>query len=412
MKVTVWMELGENKSAFAIGDYFGENLEYIDLTGGYGSMQIPLKIAYIEDEDAVVCGEEADTFDNAVWAGITPEWTADFIQHCLYKILQQYHGDIVTTLILMNGAGFSAKHCQSVQKKLAEQNSIQIQWISLKQALVGYGYDQGLNDAWLTYFNSTKSMHFHFVKDDLEKEYVDEIIQRPTALEAIDQFYLQTIQAAHRKIYKKEIDLQRIEQTYNDQKMLLYRQVQSKQDVNLYTSIYYPPKKITITYAEFIVFFEQWVQKNTIALNSELTQSIISGGYNQEIFWQKLMDDGRYQYDEHMLFIGAKAFLNYRNTHNGDLCTSTKTHWGYGIIDQDRRRIVFIRPGQIYQKRYVIELILTDYQRSVPFVKYDENMQESHLFNLYIYPKHATTYVTMTLEISIEGQIKEVNYEY
>jgi len=48
----------------------------------------------------------------------------------------------------------------------------------------------------------------------------------------------------------------------------------------------------------------------------------------------------------------------------------------------------------------------------VPFVQLDQELNERHLFNLYIHPENATTHIEITLEISIEGQIEEVKYEY
>jgi hypothetical protein len=412
MKATLWIELGQNRSAFAIENEKAKSLQYVDLTGGYGMVQVPFKIAYLDHEEDVLCGEEALAFGPAVWAGESVQTTYDFLHKCITKIAQQYHDLKITSIALINAAEFTWYHCDGVQAQLTKTQYTEVQWISMKEAFVGYGYQKQLHDATFVYFNGSWSACFDFREQDILKETVREVNKNSIALDAIDKFYLSRLKEEHEKIYGLEIDIQSLMRTYEDQKLLLYRQIQQRQDVHLYTSIQYPPKKITIKYADFDMFFKQWLSESLHMLKIQNDTIWIGGGYNQECFWKQLLAEYKGDYDEHMLIKGAIAFVEYRKTHKKDLCTTTKTHWGYAILDHNNHRVPFILPGEKYQNPYIIDIVLTNYQRSVPFLQLDEKLNEKHLFNLYIHPENATTHIEITLEISIEGQIEEVKYEY
>jgi hypothetical protein len=412
MKATLWIELGENRSAFAIENEKVKSLYYVDLTGGYGMIQIPFKIAYLDHEEDVLCGEEAVSFGHAVWAGESVQTTYDFLHKCIRKIAQQYHDLKITSIVLINAVEFTSYHCDAVQAQLTKTQYADVQWISMKEAFVGYGYQKQVHESSFIYFNGSWSAWFEFRYQDILKETVREVNKNSIALEAIDKFYLSKLKEEHEKIYGSEIDMQAIMRTYEDQKLLLYRQIQQCQNVHLYTSIQYPPKKITLKYVDFDMFFKQWLERSLQMFIIQHENIWIGGGYNQECFWKQLLSEQNYQYDEHMLIKGAIAFLEFRKAHKKDLCTTTKTHWGYAIIDHNNNQVPFIFPGEKYQNPYIIDVVLTNYQRSVPFVHLDQEMNENHLFNLYIYPENATTHIEITLEISIEGQIEEVKYEY
>ena len=412
MDATLWIELGENRCAFAIEDVEEMTLQYIDLTGGYGVMQVPFKIAYLEDEKDVLCGEEAEAFGHAIWAGESIHSTFDFLNKCMGKIENQYHSYTIRNVVLINAINFETNSCDVLEKMLAARRKFDIIWISVKEAFVGYGYREKIHEGTCIYLNESWSEQLFFRYEDLLREIISENKRKQIALQDIDRYYLNQLKEKHKNIYGKEVDIDAIRRTFGEQKLILYRQMQRAEDVNLYTSIEYPPQKITFSYTSFKTYFDRWLSLNSALIEVSGQKIWVSGGYNKEVYWRHLFKGYSYEYDEHMLIKGAKTFLDFRQEHNKGLCTKTKTQWGYAIIDDKKRRIPFILPGEEYQKEYVINILLTNFECKVPFLFLDQDMTEKHLFNLYIHPENERTQIEISLKISIEGQIEEVKYEY
>jgi hypothetical protein len=411
MESNLWVELGEKNCSFAVGNLNESQLEYIDLTGGFGTRQVPFEIAYIEDEEVVLCGEEAKKFGNSVWAGENVQLTCDFLLTLIEKIEQQFHDYIFSSVVLINAAHSKESTCELIGKILQKEKKVRVRWVSIHEAFVAYGYSNQINEGTFIYFNDNWMDSHQFSLKNIQEESVMDTRMDYVSLSEIDDFYLDRIYKKYKEVYGKSIDPILIKREYEEQKLLVYRQEQTQDDVRLYTSIQYPPKKITLSYDAYEKFYQEWIQKNITFFNGFKGNIWVSGGYNQEPYWKCLFQTVKYHYDEHLLINGAKAFLKYQEKNNQKLCTSTKCHWGYMIIDQENRKIPFIIPGEVYHPCYQIRLVLTEHENHIPIIFITEDRQERHVFSVYFKPVESVTVIDIMLKISIDGQIKEVQYE-
>lgn len=283
MEDTLYIEFNSNSCKLAIYESMNERFSMVDLSGGYGSIRIPyaLQENHWEEEQQVLIGEDAINFDlhensryiENVWEH-PKDWVI-FVSILVKKVKELYQDCRLSKLFCFV---HEAKQVDERKEPLETELNMDVIFVNGRQifdlyveihAQIGKKYlGLYLEDGLYLYSKEQKAQQklFLFAKvfDDYVMSYLRDQVAGKEKLSVIQNHQLKRI--------------------FYQQRIYLFRKLFAGKDVSIYSSVTYPPKKITFSAQEFLNFFyektsghelKRWVEDVEIILGADEVEDLI-----------------------------------------------------------------------------------------------------------------------------------------
>lgn len=357
-------------------DNVEENYSEIDITGGYGKKSIPLYCHYVQDEPLPLIGEDALLYDEEEILFVesiyeSEQWFNDYMKVLLSKVSNHHFRDTLTQIIFIYPQYMTMRHLMDLRMI----NDIPVQWVTFETCSSSYER--------FRFEHYNELIHSNFIFDELNVyvgTYEDNTFfckTIPFSLLECDIYYRERLKSFH----SQEISDFKILKLYDSQKSIIQQQILTKKDVNVYSSLSYPPQKITLKYQEIFEFLRQWdseygvnfLQKTkfhqhnmTVIATSMCDHPII-----KSFFGKKL---SLYHREDFLLSKGciySLVFLPSESLKQPILFEDTY------IIRVDNRIIKIIHGGNPFLRLVKVELVLTGRKNDIELAKLKEVKTEA-----------------------------------
>ncbi len=429
MNNSLFMEFSNNSVRLVM--YTEDNcFVNVDITGGYGSIYIPLMIHYIDDD--IFIGEDALTFDleeiSRFAFNINDEdnvTIADYICVLIDKIHNQTPYKKIDRLIFVESNGYIYESFNNalpklVHKKFSIFKSIELIGVLNKDAIAGYAMEYG-TDFDIAIFDQYKISKYSLSSNNNKIQLLvnDDIMD----FTVIDKYYLNKLALNHYERVYDELELleqHKLSQLYKGQQVSLHKQFAMNKNVNIYSSITFPPKKITLDYDEF----QQTYTKVNAQYNKNITNWIAStqktkfmycgiGQYISLIKSFKGETRGEI-FNENLLVEGGFIYLKYLQT-NINILEDTIIGYNIGLLEHGEF-IPLIRKEYPLTEIIDIDILITDNQTHVKL--YTNDKEEIKLVGTIDLTEILRKYrvdniirIGILMKMNQNKEIKEVNYE-
>jgi hypothetical protein len=224
----------------------------LDITGGYGKKAVPYYVHYIEDEINPLIGEDALLYDNVdrIFVDSMLKDKAvfyDYMTVLITKLQAQHSIGLIQDIVFM----YSEQMAVEELKRSVDFQGYSISWIGLKECLIGYldlVRSKNQQNSFLVAFDE-KMGYICYEKDETIEFNVVEL-----SMEELDRFYRESINDAHPN-GASEYQIVRL---FESQKSMIHQQLLTQKDIKVYSSIHYPPFKITLKFEKASEFLIQW----------------------------------------------------------------------------------------------------------------------------------------------------------
>jgi len=423
MKTTLFIEISEITARVLVYNEVDGLCHDIDITGGYGKKSIPLHIHYLKDgeiligEDAIIYDIEEDSrfIESIIYA---KEINAvDYINVLNKKIKKLISNLRMTTIILITDLRkFRTKEFQSVFRSKLETTDLQI--ISVEEAMAGWFYKNLLPDQVITMmYLDYKNLYIYNLNKHTKSDTIQITSEKtPLDLNAIHEFYINRLSQLHQKT-DTAFTKHQISQLYNSQKATIHKQILGDKDVNIYTSICFPPKKLVLLFKEFKEFKENWYEQlsteggiSILKRLESVDKVTMTGGYDLINFLNSFntFELPTKNYNDNLLLDGGFHF--YESVLSGkDIIYKQSLEYSIGIFN-DQEFYPLIEEHEEFVKNYEIDLILTDNQKEIQFFA-KTNQTIKPVYALSITTPQKIQRVLVRIEINNDKEIEEVSYE-
>lgn len=423
METTLFIEISEITARVLVYNEVDGLCHDIDVTGGYGKKSIPLHIHYLKDgeiligEDAIVYDIEEDSrFINSII--YAKEINAVDYINVLNKKIEKLIPDlrIATIILITDLRKFRTKEFQSIF--ISKLKTVDLQIISIKEAMAGWFYKNlSPNQEITTLYLDYKNLYIYNLSNHTKSDAIQITSEKiPLDLNAIHEFYINILSQLHQKA-DTTFTKHQISQLYNSQKATIHKQLLGDKDVNIYTSIYFPPRKLVVPFKVFKEFKENWYKQLSIEGGISVLKRlkfmdkvIMSGGYDLINFLNSFstFELPTKDYNEYLLLDGGFHF--YESVLSGkDIIYKQSLEYSIGIFN-DQEFYPLIEEHEEFINSYEINLILTNNQKEIQlFTKINQNIKPMYTLKIAIPQKIQR--ILVKIEINNDKEIEEVSYE-
>lgn len=422
MNTTLFIEISEITARVLVYNEVDEVCHYVDVTGGYGKKSIPLHIHYLKDgevligEDAIVYDQEDDSKFISSILYASRQNQIDYIRVLLEKVEELIPElKIINLVLVSNKKGFSNDEFRSLINKSLKHISYTL--LSVEEAMVGWYHKQNLNSNLTTIYLDYKNL-LYFDINRLEEDTLITINSKSINLDlnAINEYYINLLGQLHKDGLNDFTKFQ-IRQLYNNQKPTLHKQLVTHKDVNVYSSIFFPPRKYVLDYKKFKAFKDTWYEQliatngiNSIKYLESVDKVVSTGGYDLINFLNSFdeFDFPNYNYDEYLLLDGAYSY--YQSMIKGqELIQQHSLDFCIGVFN-DKEFYPLIEEDIEFRDKYELELIVSDYQTEIVlFSKVNESVKP--VYTVTIDEPRDLSRLILTIKLSNDKEIEEVSYE-
>ncbi len=426
MKTTLFIEISEITARIMVYNEVDQLCHYVDTTGGYGKKSIPLDIHYLKEGDILI-GEDAITYEEEEGSNYIEsilhaqdEVVLDYILVLINKVEDLIPGlTILNIVIVSDQLKFGSKTFKHMAK--AKKKDLEISQLSIDDAIAGwiYGKEKTLDHQkklLVSYFDYKKLISFrvNILPDTHLIELTKYSIQFD--LNAIHDFYMHALMKSH-NIEDHKISHHQMKQLYSHQKATLHKQLMLDKDVNVYSSLFFPPRKIVLTYETYKTFqdhwYEQLISENGISqwdVLKTVDQHFISGGYDLIQFCHNF-DDLEWlsqDFDEYLLLDGGYRF--YETMLKGkEIRFKQSLDYSIGVFNEKEFYPIVEETDQFFE-HYEVELLLTDYQEDIQlFSKVKEKIIP--IYNIPMKEPKKIQRILLKIDLNQDKEIEEVLYE-
>jgi len=422
MKTTLFIEISEITARVLVYNEVDEKCHYIDVTGGYGKKSIPLYLHYLKDGEVLI-GEDAiiyDQEDNSVfiqsilYAKISHQVT--YIKVLMGKVEELIPELKVTNIVIVTDQkAFKSKDFESLLSD--ELGSMSLTRISVEKAMAGWYKLHGYKDKVTTSYLDYKKLTYYNIDSQKDTSLVtitkDQI---NLDLKAVNDYYINLLRHLHKDDFNEVTKFQ-ITQLYNNQKATLHKQLLSHKDVNVYSSIFFPPKKLVLPYESYQRFKNTWYEQfnelggiSTLKQLETVDKVISSGGYDLINFLNSFdeFDFPTDHYDEYLLLDGAFHYYQCL-LHDEELIYKQSLDYSIGVFNHKEYYPLIEEDTQL-KDHYEVELILSDNHKEIQlFSKVKESIKPLH--TLVIEKPSKLAKILLKIKLNNDKEIDEVSYE-
>lgn len=425
MKSTLFIEISELTARILLYNNADDMTHHIDITGGYGKRAIPLAIHYLEDGDILI-GE--DTLLYEVEEGSTyiesilqddEAVVADYIYVIKNKVEELTPNLQLSNIIVVSGnKRFGSQALLDMYRRLDKETFLSL--ISIREAIAGWCYQEienskvkELNIGYLDYkfLNAFKIIQ----KSDTGLLNITEINQ-VFDLDLINKYYLNQLKSMH-SIEDNQVTTHQLNQLYHNQKATIHKQQLNSKDINIYSSMVFPPVKLVLLAEDYNSFQTDWMKQfetqNGVSLLNKLKvvdKFIITGGYDSMNFVKQVaLESGlNFDYEENLLLDGAYEFLKLSQS-NINIIYKQTLDCVIGVFN-NKEFYPLISEEVEFSDHYDVDLVLTDYQKElILYSLIDNKIKPIHTIE--IKEPMKIQRVLLNIHINQNKEIEEVSYE-
>jgi hypothetical protein len=319
--------------------------------------------------------------------------------------------EIESIVLISNDSLFNEDMFIPLCSKKLNLNQTRVNVLSYQQAMAGKYLQDNCDISNYLYFDyeNLYLYQFHSIEDKLKSNML--IVNAP--LNNIDTYYQEMLTTLHKST--EIVDKHKIIQLYHSQRATIFQQFKIVKDVNVYSSILFPPMKIILRSHEFLEYKTQWInefnetglKKLKCAIDDRPIQ--IAGGYDfiQFIGQLHITESISANYDENLLLDGG---FYYMSTSQGeDLFIKETMGRTIGVFNE-QQFYPLIDSNQELKSEYKLNLLLTNNQKEIQlFVKNGDSIESSHKIVVDDNKQYKRMIVYLT--INSEKEIDEVSYE-
>lgn len=345
-------------------DQFSNSFSELDITGGYGKKAIPLFLHYVEDETKPLIGEDALLYDEEEKSFIKymlkdEQSFLAYFEVLIHKLSDQYTLTQGDRIVLIYSEEQCFEHLKSISKLLGHTTL----WLGIKECLGSCGSiaETKDSDEFLILTFDEVLVYQVFVQGNTTKTSVSEF-----PMTEMDDFYMEMIKSHH----EEAINEYKILKLYEAQKGLIQQQLLTQKNVNVYSSLQYPPKKITLDFKLSYQFLIQWEKAFSVPFLQQISKMPFKVIYIATTYFDHPLirtvfgkKSHRFITIDFLLPKGAIALL--QESVNKFKTRSLESFDNAYHIRTNDLDVEIISKGQEFTQKIEIELVLTDFQNVI-----------------------------------------------